>query len=69
VPDLYGHYVQVEKDAGRFIEGWEIHERQVGTVAFKATNAFVIVEEVAAAVKDELVVMLVSRLMRRTSGD
>ena len=53
VPDLEGRHVEGEQAAVCGIDVGEIHERKIAAELLVTRDAFIIVQEIAAAVKDE----------------
>jgi hypothetical protein len=55
VPNLHGHQPQTLQASRGRIQSGEVQEGEVATKGFVAADALVVVQEIAAAVEDELV--------------
>ena len=50
MPDLSRGHVQLDKLSCRWIQARKVHEAEVASVFFVASDSFVVVEKIAAAV-------------------
>jgi len=60
VPDLQRNGIERRKLA-RFRHRWEIHQCQISTVLLIPGDAFIVVEEIAAAVENQTVIPYLHR--------